>query len=116
MQNLFVLIEQKLTTEVIQWKNALFDTLKSLNIKFINNPIKELTFIGLNRFMSKIYIPPVLSEDNIKIYKSLKVYSKMGYYNGLELSKIEENVFVIGTTQDIKENTLLFKIGGEYYN
>ena len=43
----------------------------------------------------------------MKIYKSLKVYSKMGYYNGLTLSKIEENILIIEATQDPCENTLL---------
>lgn len=92
-------------------KNALLEKLKNFNIKFINNLIKELSFIGLNTFTNKTYTPTVLSDDNLKIYKNLKMYSSNGYYNGLILSKIEENIFVIEATKDINENTLLFKIG-----
>lgn len=63
--------------------------------------------------MSKIYIPSELFEENLNVYKILKVYSKMGYYIGLALSKIQEKIFVIKTTQDIWKNKLLFEIGGE---
>ena len=75
-QKKIIFIEQELTPEVIQSKNILFEIFKNLCIKFIDNPIKELSFIGLNTFMSRIYIPSKLSEDNLNVYKSLKFIQK----------------------------------------
>ena len=112
-QKKFILINQEINLEIETLKNALLEKLKNFGIKFIDNPIKELSFIGLNTFTNKAYTPTVLSDDNLKIYKNLKMYSSNGYYNGLILSKIEENIFVIEAAKDIKENTLLFEIGGE---
>ena len=74
-------------------KNALLEKLKNFYIKFIHNRIKELSFIGLNTFINKAYSQKTLSDVNLKIFKNLKMYSSNGYYNGLILSKIEENTF-----------------------
>ena len=112
-QKKFVLLTQEINLEIETIKNALLEKLKNLDIKFIDNPIKELSFIGLNTFTDKAYTPTILSDDNLKLYKNLKIYSSNGYYNGLILSKLEENIFVIEATKDINENTLLFEIGGE---
>ena len=112
-QKKFVLLTQEINLEIETIKNVLLEKLKNFDIKFIDNPIKELSFIGLNAFTNKTYAPPVLSDDNLKVYKNLKIYTNNGYYNGLILSKLEENTFVIEATKDINENTLLFEIGGE---
>ena len=112
-QKKFILLNQEINLEMENMKNALLEKLKNFDIKFIDNPIKELSFIGLNTFTNKAYSPKILSDDNLKIYKNLKMYSSNGYYNGLILSKIEENTFVIEAAKDLEENTLLFEIGGE---
>ena len=36
-----------------------------------------------------------------------------GFYNGLKLSRVNDNTYIIIATMDITKNTLLFKIGGE---
>lgn len=113
IQKKFNLLYQEINLENITKKNTLLEKLKSLNIKFVDNPIKELSFIGLNTFVNKICSPLSLSEDNLEKYKELKYYTRMGFYAGLMLSNIEENILVIEATQDINENTLLFEIGGE---
>ena len=109
----FTIILKEINFESIYYRDILLEALKQLNIKFIDNPIKELSFIGLNQFMKKIYIPPQLSEENIQKYKKLKLLTKEAYYHGLKLFKIFKNEMAIQTIQDIPKNTLLFEIAGE---
>lgn len=94
-QKKFILINQEINLEIETMKNTLLEILKNVDIKFIDNPIKKLSFIGLNTFTNKAYTPTVLSDDNLKIYKNLKMFSSNGYYNDLILSKIEENIFLL---------------------
>ena len=67
-------------------KAILLEALKKYKIKFSDNPIKELTFLGLNKYMDNIHIPEELSQENMKIYKQLKTKTNIGIYNGLKLS------------------------------
>jgi len=60
-------------------KNILFETLKKNKFKFVDNPIKELTFLGLNKYMDNIYIPDELNQENFEIYKILKIKIKMDF-------------------------------------
>lgn len=84
-----------------------------VKIKFCDNPISQLSFIGLNKFINQTYLPPELSVKYLKIYKKMKTFTKEGFYDGLELYKINDNILAIKATENFKENTFLFEIGGE---
>lgn len=94
-------------------KFVLFHALKKNKIKFDDNPIKELAFFGLIKYMNNFYIPPELNNKNMDIYKKLKSKTNKGFYYGLKLLKLEKNNYKIITKIDIPKNTLLFEIGGE---
>jgi len=109
----FKIILKEINHDSTYYKDILLETLKKMNIRFVDHPIKQLSFLGLNQYTNKIYSPPELSENNMEKYKKLKLYSKEGYYNGLKLCKLNENDFAIQALQDIQKYTLLFEIAGE---
>jgi hypothetical protein len=113
INNVFNLVQKEITTNHIYAKDILLENLKKLNIKFSDNPIKQLSFIGLNKFLSSIYLPPELSENNLNLYKKMKIFTRDGYYQGLELIKNNKKELVIKTTENFKEDTLLFEVRGE---